>query len=187
MLTTGLARKAARLFRDCVACLWTTACLDRCAKDPVSQAQQADIIRLLLLASGRRRKVVHFGCDEVNGDQLKFARQQDRPQNRNAECRSAGNPEQAHAANRQPLRLPVPTRPVAAPGRESRRWYRVRREAAIESVRLHDLHYAVASHAAMNGVPLPVAARMLEHSNVRMTMRYAHVGNREIEAAVEQV
>ena len=39
----------------------------------------------------------------------------------------------------------------------------------------------------MNGVPLPVIARLLGHSNVRMTMRYAHVGDREIEAAAERI
>ncbi|MCY3788918.1 MAG: hypothetical protein OXH63_09040, partial [Gemmatimonadetes bacterium] len=35
--------------------------------------------------------------------------------------------------------------------------------------------------------PLPVVARLLGHSNVSMTMRYAHVGDREIEAAAERV
>ena len=39
----------------------------------------------------------------------------------------------------------------------------------------------------MNGVPLPVVARMLGHGNTRMTMRYAHVGDREVEAAAERV
>ena len=66
-------------------------------------------------------------------------------------------------------------------------WYAVRREAGIEDVRLHDLRHTVASQAAMNGIPLPVVARLLGHSNVRMTMRYAHVGDREIEAAAERV
>ena len=66
-------------------------------------------------------------------------------------------------------------------------WYRARREAGIEDVRLHDLRHTVASQAAMNGVPLPVVARLLGHSNVRMTMRYAHVGDREVEAAAERV
>ncbi len=66
-------------------------------------------------------------------------------------------------------------------------WYRVRREAGIEDVRLHDLRHTVASQAALNGVPLPVVARLLGHSDVRMTMRYAHVGDREIEAAAERV
>ena len=39
----------------------------------------------------------------------------------------------------------------------------------------------------MNGVPLPVVARLLGHSNVRMTLRYAHLGDREIEAAAERI
>ena len=39
----------------------------------------------------------------------------------------------------------------------------------------------------MNGVPLPVVSRLLGHSNVRMTLRYAHLGDREIEAAAERV
>ena len=39
----------------------------------------------------------------------------------------------------------------------------------------------------MNGVPLPVVARLLGHSDVRMTMRYAHVGDGEVEAAAERV
>ena len=77
-----------------------------------------------------------------------------------------------------------PSRPRS---REPRLWCRVRREAGIEDVRLHDLRHTVASQAAMNGVPLPVIARLLGHSNVRMTMRYARVGDREIEAAAERV
>ena len=66
-------------------------------------------------------------------------------------------------------------------------WYAIRREAGIEDVRLHDLRHTVASQAVLNGVPLTVVARLLGHSDVRMTMRYAHVGDREIEAAAERV
>ena len=39
----------------------------------------------------------------------------------------------------------------------------------------------------MNGVPVPVVSRMLGHSNVRMTLRYAHLADRDIEAAAERV
>ena len=35
--------------------------------------------------------------------------------------------------------------------------------------------HTMASHAAMNGVPVPVVSRLLGHSNVRMTLRYAHL------------
>ena len=65
--------------------------------------------------------------------------------------------------------------------------HRVRQEARIEDVRLHDLRHTLASHAVMNGVPVPVVSRLLGHSNVRMTLRYAHLGDREIEAAAESI
>ena len=34
---------------------------------------------------------------------------------------------------------------------------------------------------------LSVVSRMLGHSNVRMTLRYAHLGDREIEAEAERI
>ena len=39
----------------------------------------------------------------------------------------------------------------------------------------------------MNGVPVPVVSRLLGHSDVRTTLRYAHLGDRQIEAAAERV
>ena len=65
--------------------------------------------------------------------------------------------------------------------------YRVRREAGIEDVRLHDLRHTHASHAVMNGVPVPVVSRMLGHSSARMTLRYAHLGDREVEEAAQRI
>ena len=77
-----------------------------------------------------------------------------------------------------------PWRPI---GEHLPLWYRVRREAGIEDVRLHDLRHTHASHAVMNGVPVPVVSRLLGHSSIRMTLRYAHLGDRDIEAAAERV
>ncbi len=39
----------------------------------------------------------------------------------------------------------------------------------------------------MNGVPIPVVFRLLGHSNVSNTLRYAHLGDKEIEDAAERV
>ena len=39
----------------------------------------------------------------------------------------------------------------------------------------------------MNGVPIPVVSRLLGHSNERMTLRYAHLADKEIEAAAERI
>ena len=39
----------------------------------------------------------------------------------------------------------------------------------------------------MNDVPVPVVSRLLGHTNTRMTLRYAHLGDRDFEAAAERV
>ena len=39
----------------------------------------------------------------------------------------------------------------------------------------------------MNGVPVPVVSRLVGHSSVSMTLRYTHLGDREIEDAAERV
>ena len=64
-------------------------------------------------------------------------------------------------------------------------WKKVRKLAGIEDVRLHDLRHTFASQAAMQGIPLPVVARLLGHAQVQMTLRYAHVSDRDVEAAAE--
>ena len=66
-------------------------------------------------------------------------------------------------------------------------WCRVRAEADIRDVRLHDLRHTFASHAVLQGVPLPVVSRLLGHQRPSMTLRYAHVGDCETEAAVERI
>ena len=83
--------------------------------------------------------------------------------------------------------FPSPLNPSRPRSADLRLWYRVRREAGIENVRLHDLRHAQASQAVMNSVPVPVVSRLLGHSNVRMTLRYAHLGDRDIERAAERV
>ena len=66
-------------------------------------------------------------------------------------------------------------------------WYRARREAGIEDVRLHDLRHTVASQAVARGAALSTVARMLGHADPTMTLRYAHVGDRDVQAAAERI
>ena len=63
----------------------------------------------------------------------------------------------------------------------------MRKAAELEDVRIHDLRHRFASQAAMQGIPLPVVARLLGHAQVQMTLRYAHVSDRDVEAAAERI
>ena len=66
-------------------------------------------------------------------------------------------------------------------------WRRMRARAGLVDVRIHDLRHPFASQAAMQGIPLPVVARLLGHAQVQMTLRYAHVSDRDVEAAAERI
>jgi len=148
--------------------------------------QQADIIRLLLLTGCRKSEITGLCWSEVHQDILALADSKTGP-------RTVPLGSQARAIlDRQPRTdspfvFPSPHDLARPRSPDLGLWYRVRREAGIEDCRLHDLRHTMASHAVMNGVPVPVVSRMLGHSNVQMTMRYAHLADRDIEAAVERV
>ena len=86
-----------------------------------------------------------------------------------------------------PFVFPSPRDPERACSPNLPLWYLVRRQAGIEDVRLHDLRHTFASHAVLRGIPLPVVSRLLGHRRPSMTLRYAHVGDRETEAAAERI
>ena len=147
---------------------------------------QADIIRLLLLTGCRQGEIVNLRWAEVHGDMLSLADSKTGPRTvpLNSQARRVLDRQPRTGS---PFVFPSPRDPTRPRSRELALWTRVRREAGIEDVRLHDLRHTMASHAVMNGVPVPVVSRLLGHSNVRMTLRYAHLGDRETEAAAERV
>ena len=148
--------------------------------------QQAEVIRLLLLTGCRRGEIVRLRWSEVQVDMLMLADSKTGPRtvplNSQARCILERQPR-----GESPFVFPSPRDPSRPRHHDFKLWYRVRKEAGIEDVRLHDLRHTVASHAVMNGVPVPVVSRLLGHSNVQMTLRYAHLGDRDIERAAERI
>ena len=150
------------------------------------QRAQADIVRLLLLTGCRKSEIVHLRWSEVHQEFLLLAETKTGPRkvplNRHARRILDRQPPSG-----SPYVFPSPLDPSRPRGHELGLWRRVRKEAGIEDVRLHDLRHTHASHAVMNGVPVPVVSRLLGHADVGMTLRYAHLGDREIEQAAERV
>ena len=66
-------------------------------------------------------------------------------------------------------------------------WQRIRREARLEGVRLHDLRHSYASVGAGAGLSLPIIGKMLGHSRAETTERYAHLAPDPLKTAVERV
>ena len=149
-------------------------------------AAQADLIRLLLLTGCRRNEIVRLRWSEVQDDTLVLADSKVGPRKVPLGARARAILDRRPRGESRFV-FPSPRDPSRPHGDHLSLWNRVRREAGIEDCRLHDLRHTHASHAVMNGVPVPVVSRLLGHSNARMTLRYAHLGDRDIEAAAERV
>jgi integrase len=66
-------------------------------------------------------------------------------------------------------------------------WRAIRKAAALEDVRLHDLRHAFASVAASGGMGLPIIGKMLGHTQAQTTQRYAHLASDPVKAAAAAV
>ena len=150
------------------------------------QQAQADIVRLLLLTGCRKSEIVLLRWSEVHRDCLVLEDAKTGPRRvpLNSPARRILERQKRGASA---FVFPSPRDPSRPRGRDLGLWYRIRKDAGIEDIRLHDLRHTHASHAVMNGVPVPVVSRLLGHADVGMTLRYAHLGDRDIERAAERV
>lgn len=162
--------------------------LDTCVAECPASAPKADIIRLLLQTGCRRGEILGLRWCEVGENVLELMDSKTGPR------AVFLNPDAKAIIERQPWGDSTWVFPSFLDRTEQRStgsvegfWRKVRKRAGIEDVRLHDLRHTVATQAVLRGVPLPVVARLLGHSQVSMTLRYTHVAEKEIEAAAERV
>lgn len=66
-----------------------------------------------------------------------------------------------------------------------RAWATARDEAKLRGLRIHDLRHSAASFMANGGIDLFTIGRILGHADHQSTMRYSHLANDTLMAAVE--
>jgi integrase len=81
----------------------------------------------------------------------------------------------------------VGSKPGAALVNLEKPWRAIRAAAGLDDVRLHDLRHAFASVAASSGMGLPIIGKMLGHTQVATTARYAHLASDPVKAAAAAV
>lgn len=64
-------------------------------------------------------------------------------------------------------------------------WDTVRKKAGLQDVRWHDLRHSAASALVQANVPIYTVARILGHSSLQHTSRYAHLADETLLSAVE--
>ena len=81
--------------------------------------------------------------------------------------------------------------PGASPGSHfstlQRLWNRIRKAANIRDVRIHDLRHNFASIGINTGQNLAVIGKILGHTKIQTTQRYAHLADAPVRKANEQI
>ena len=65
----------------------------------------------------------------------------------------------------------------------TRVWYRIRKQVGISHLRIHDLRHSFASLLVSGGRSLYEVQQILGHSDPKVTMRYAHLSTKALQAA----
>jgi integrase len=66
-------------------------------------------------------------------------------------------------------------------------WQRLRARAGLKDARIHDLRHTFASTAVAAGQGLPMIGKLLGHTQVQTTARYAHLAADPVKAAADHV
>ena len=148
----------------------------------------AAALRMLMLTGCRRNEIVTLRWEHVDleHDELRL---------RDAKTGARAVP-LSPAAIRVLTALPRrPDNPWMFPGRVrgtrlrtlNASWMVVRKEAGLEDVRLHDLRHSFASRALALGESLPMIAKLLGHTQIQTTARYAHLARNSVEVAAVRI
>ena len=68
-----------------------------------------------------------------------------------------------------------------------RAWKVIQARAGLEDVRIHDLRHSFASRALALGESLPMIGKLLGHSQVETTARYAHLARDSVREAAARI
>jgi integrase len=68
-----------------------------------------------------------------------------------------------------------------------RPWRRVRAKSGLPNLRIHDLRHAYASTGVCRGESLPMIGKLLGHTTVQTTARYAHLASEPVKATADRI
>lgn len=143
-------------------------------------------IRLLVLTGARLNEILRLRWDEVLLDQTQL-RLEDSKTGRKTIFLT---PQAVTLLRAHPK---LPGNPFVIQGRNEgshlvnleKPWRRIRVQAGLEGVRLHDLRHTFASVGLSRGLSLPVIGVLLGHRSVATTQRYAHLANDAAQLAAQ--
>jgi integrase len=162
-------------------------------EDGCLNPQHANLIRLLLLTGARKSELMGLRWEEI-----------DVPRNRIVLTSDRTKSGRHNGTRRIPLNGAARTLLAGLTAKDSgfvfpaaqsdqkhmtgiqKTWKRVCQEAQLGNMRLHDLRHSFASFAIANGENIVIIAGALGHASTRMTERYLHLRDDDINALSER-
>ena len=164
--------------------LWQA--LDAASNEGIASLYAVNAYKLLILTGCRLSEIRTMKWSFIRGNHVEF------PDTKTGYKRLPLNVEAVHILKQTP-RLPDNEYVICGDklGRPiinlQKSWRRIRAIANLDDVRIHDLRHTFASHAVMGGTPLALVSRLLGHSKISTTMRYAHLADEELAKASEGI
>ncbi|WP_160730737.1 site-specific integrase [Pontixanthobacter luteolus] len=152
-----------------------------------SNPQLWAIVSLLLYTGARKSELLNAKWEHVDLEQRSWLI----PDSKTGKARRV--PLSGPAAQVIEGLAEIPNCPWLLPNPETRKpyntikraWATARKEAKVSGLRIHDLRHSAASFMANGGIDLFTIGRILGHADHQSTMRYSHLANDTLLAAVE--
>lgn len=162
----------------------------------------ANAIRLLMLTGARRGEVLGATWDQFDLRREVWTKPSHHTKQKctehvplNAPARALVSRMRAEAIRALGSEDALKTFPHLFPGDSERKqpvkdikraWESICRAAGIENARIHDLRHTYASHLVSSGLSLPLIGRLLGHTQVATTQRYAHLADDPLRKATNR-
>ena len=145
-------------------------------------------IRLLLLTGCRKGEIMNLRWNEVDLDarELRLAETKTGPRTISLSAEAAEVLAAIPRLDGNPHVIPgrVPGRPMR---NLDDTWQSIRERAGLKDLRIHDCRHSYASRALALGESLPMIGRLLGHTQVETTARYAHLARDTVHASAVRV
>jgi integrase len=163
------------------------------ALDAAEDRRAADIIRMCMLTGARLGEVRQARFEQFNLEHMSWSKPPAMTKQRRVH-RVPISDETASIVRQRQLSVPrgtpwlFPSDTPGQPVQEVRRfWAQIQKVCGLQEVHIHDLRHTFASLLVSGGASLEMIGKLLGHSQMQTTLRYAHLMDSPLRAGVDAV